>query len=79
MAEPYDAQLIQKQLDDVNQLLMKAINDLVRINAGQTSLVLRDLAQVTSSDKNLSNRITGYLDENQRHVMTLVGVGSVIN
>ncbi|HET7145414.1 MAG TPA: HD domain-containing phosphohydrolase [Anaerolineales bacterium] len=79
MAEPYDAQFIQKELDDVNKLLMKAMTDLARINDGQTSLVLRDLTQVTSSIKNLKNGIIGYLDENQKHVMALVGVGSVIN
>lgn len=79
MAEPYDAQFIQIQLDEVNKLLMKAMIDLARINDGQTSSVLRDLTQVASLFKNLKNGITGYLDENQRHVMALVGVGSVIN
>jgi len=49
MAEPYDAQFIQKQLDDVNKLLIKVMMDLARTNDGQTSSVLRDLTQVTGS------------------------------
>jgi putative nucleotidyltransferase with HDIG domain len=79
MADSYDAQAIQARLDDINKLLMRVMMHLARTTDGQTSMVLRDLTQVSSSFNTLRHGVSGYLEANQRQVKALVGVGSVIN
>ena len=79
MTESYDTQIIQKQFGDMNKTLMRVMMHLSRTNDGQTSMVLRDLTQMSSSFNNLRQTMTGYLDSHKRQVKALVGVGSVIN
>jgi putative nucleotidyltransferase with HDIG domain len=79
MANSYDAQFIQKRLDEINKVLPQALMQLARTNDGQTSALLRDLTQVSNSFNSLRQAITGYLEANQRQVNALVGVGTVIN
>jgi len=79
MAESYDAQFIQKQLEEMNKMLMRVMMHLARTTDGQTSLILRDLTQISSSMASLRQGVTGYLDKYQRQVGALVGVGSAIN
>ena len=79
MAESYDTQIIQKQFGDMNKTLMRVMMHLSRTNDGQTSMILRDLTQMSSSFNNLRQTMTGYLDSHKRQVKALVGVGSVIN
>ncbi len=79
MAETYDTQIIQKQFGDMNKTLMRVMMHLSRTNDGQTSMILRDLTQMSSSFNNLRQTMTGYLDSHKRQVKALVGVGSVIN
>lgn len=79
MADSYDAKFIQTKLDEINKLLMRVTMHLARTNDGQTSLVIRDLTQISSSFNTLKQGVTGYLDANQRQLGALVGVGSVIN
>lgn len=79
MTESYDTQTIQKQFADMNKTLMRVMMHLARTNDGQTSMVLRDLTQMSSTFNNLKQGMTGYLDSHQRQVRALVGVGSVIN
>jgi putative nucleotidyltransferase with HDIG domain len=79
MAESYDTQFIQSQLEDMNRMLARVMMHLSRTTDGQTSLILRDLTQITSSMASLKQGVTGYLDKYQRQVGALVGVGSAIN
>lgn len=79
MTETYDTQTIQKQFADMNKTLMRVMMHLSRTNDGQTSMILRDLTQMSSSFNNLKQVMTGYLDSHKRQVKALVGVGSVIN
>ena len=63
----------------MNKTLMRVMMHLSRTNDGQTSMILRDLTQMSSSFNNLRQTMTGYLDSHKRQVKALVGVGSVIN
>jgi putative nucleotidyltransferase with HDIG domain len=79
MTQSLDAQSIQSQLGDMDKMLMRVIAHLARTNDGQTSLILRDLTQISNSVNILKQGVMGYLDERQRQVGALVGVGSIIN
>jgi putative nucleotidyltransferase with HDIG domain len=79
MAQSFDAQSIQSQLGDVDKMLVRVMAHLSRINDGQTSQILRDLTQISSTINTFKQGVTGYLDAQQRQVGALVGVGSVIN
>jgi putative nucleotidyltransferase with HDIG domain len=79
MAQSFDAQSIQSQLGDVDKMLMRVMAHLARTNDGQTSQILRDLTQISSTLNTFKQGVTGYLDAQQRQVGALVGVGSVIN
>jgi putative nucleotidyltransferase with HDIG domain len=79
MAQSFDSQSIQAQLGEMDKMLMRVMAHLARTNDGQTSLVLRDLTQISSTVNTLKQGITGYLETQQRQVGALVGVGSAIN
>jgi len=79
MAESYDAQFMQKQLEEMNKTLMRVMMHLSRTTDGQTSLILRDLTQISTSMVSLKKGVEGYIDTYQRQVGALVGVGSAIN
>jgi len=79
MAQSFDAQSVQSQLGDMDKMLMRVLAHLARTNDGQTSQILRDLTQVSSTIGTLKQGLMGYLDERQRQVGALVGVGSAIN
>jgi len=79
MAQSFDVQSIQTQLADVDKMLMRVMAHLARTNDGQTSLILRDLTQISSTINTLKRGVTGYVDARQRQVGALVGVGSAIN
>ena len=79
MPQSLDAQSIQKQFGEMNKMLMRVMAHLARTNDGQTSLVLRDLTQISSSLNTIKQGTTNYFDTHQRQVRALVGVGSAIN
>ncbi len=79
MADYVEAQYMQRQLDDVNKMLMRVMAHLSRTPDGQTSLILRDLTQITSTMTSLKQDVSGYLNKYQRQVGALAGVGSAIN
>jgi len=79
MAQSFDAQSVQLQLGGIDKMLMRVLAHLARTNDGQTSQILRDLTQVSSTIGTLKQGLIGYLDERQRQVGALVGVGSAIN
>ena len=79
MAQSFDVQSIQTQLGDVDKMLVRVMAHLARINDGQTSQILRDLTQISSTMNTFKKGVTGYLDAQERQVGALVGVGSVIN
>lgn len=79
MTETYDSQSIKNQLEEMNKMLMRVMAHLARTTDGQTSLILRDLTQMSSSITSLKQGVTGYLDTYQRQVKALAGVGSAIN
>ncbi len=79
MAKSYDAQSIQKQLDDVDKKLTRILKHLTSASHGETTLILRDLMQMQTSVDSLKRGFTGYVDIFQKQVGALVGVGSAIN
>ena len=79
MVQSFDVQSIQSQLADADKMLMRVMAHLARTNDGQTSQILRDLTQISSTINTFKQGVTGYLDTQQRQVRALVGVGSVIN
>ncbi len=79
MVQSFDVQSIQSQLADADKMLMQVMAHLARTNDGQTSQILRDLTQISSTINTFKQGVTGYLDTQQRQVRALVGVGSVIN
>jgi putative nucleotidyltransferase with HDIG domain len=79
MANSYSAQSIQAQLGEMDKMLMRVMAHVARMNEGQTSMILRDLNQITSTVSTLKQGITGYLEAQQRQVGALIGVGSAIN
>lgn len=79
MSDSFDTQTIQKQFADMNKILMRVMMHLSRTNDGQTSMIIRDLTQMTANFNNLKQGVTGYFDSHSRQVRALVGVGSVIN
>jgi putative nucleotidyltransferase with HDIG domain len=79
MAQNYDAVSIQAQLGDVDKILKRVMAHLARTNDGQTSMILRDLTQISGTVNTLNQGISGYLETQQRQMGALVGVGSAIN
>jgi len=79
MAQTSDAQSIQAQLGEMDKMLMRVMAHVARMNEGQTSMILRDLTQISTTVSALKRGITGYLETQQRQVGALVGVGSAIN
>ena len=79
MPQSLDGQSIQKQLGEMNKMLMRVMAHLARTNDGQTSLILRDLTQISSSLNTLKQGTIKHFDTHQRRVGALVGVGSAIN
>jgi putative nucleotidyltransferase with HDIG domain len=79
MAKSHDAQSVQKQLDDVNKTLTRILKHVTQTNHGETTLILRDLAQMAVSVASLKEGFTGYVDTYQRQVGALMSVGSAIN
>ena len=72
MAESYDAQLIQKQFEEMNTVLMRAMAYTARTPDSQNSVVLRDLNQVSNSIASLKKGVAGYLETYQKQVGALV-------
>jgi putative nucleotidyltransferase with HDIG domain len=79
MTQTGDAQSIQANLREMDKMLTRVTAHLARTNDGQTSLVLRDLTQISSTLNTVKQEISGYLGTHQRQVSALVGVGSAIN
>jgi putative nucleotidyltransferase with HDIG domain len=79
MAQSFDVQSVQSQLADMDKMLMRVMAHLARTNDGQTSLILRDLTQISSSINTIKQGVSGFSDARQRQIGALVGVGSAIN
>ena len=79
MPQSLDAQSIQNQLGEMNRMLTRVMTHLARTNDGQTSMILRDLTQISSSLGTLKQEVVKNLDTHQKQVRALVGVGSAIN
>jgi len=79
MGQNSEALTVQQQLGEMNQLLSRVMMNIARSTDGQTSLLLRDLTQVTSTLAHLRNAVTNQMQVRDRQVGALVGIGSVIN
>ncbi len=79
MAQSFDVRSIHSQVGEMEKMLMRVMAHLARMNEGQTSLILRDLTQISSTINSFKQNVTGYVDARQRQIGALVGVGSVIN
>ncbi len=78
-AKQYDIQTIQAQIEDVDKTLKRVIKHLTRSNHGKTSLVLRDLTDVTAVMEEIKHNIAGYSSASQKQVGALMSIGSAIN
>jgi putative nucleotidyltransferase with HDIG domain len=79
MAHSFGVHSVQSQLGDMEKMLMRVMAHVARMNEGQTSHILRDLTQISSTLTTFKQGVTGYMDARQRQIGALVGVGSVIN
>jgi putative nucleotidyltransferase with HDIG domain len=79
MNQHSDAQSVQKQLDEMGKLLARAMMNIARTNEGQTSLILRDLTQLSMSLNDFRANVVNQVQIRDRQIGALVGVGSVIN
>ena len=59
MAQSFDVQSIQSQLGDVDKMLVRVMAHLARTNDGQTSQILRDLTQISSTINTFKQRCYG--------------------
>ena len=79
MTRFHDAQSIQKQLDEIDNMMARILKHLNSVNRGKTNLILRDLTHISHSVSALRKGVTGYLDGYQKQVGALVDLGSAIN
>ncbi len=74
-----EVEVLQTQLGEVNKLLSRVMLHLARSSDGQTSLILRDLTQVSSQINQIKTSVTVQMQSREKQIGALVGVGSVIN
>jgi putative nucleotidyltransferase with HDIG domain len=79
MNQSFDSQSIQKQIGDVQKTLNRVLMHLARTNDGNTSMVIRDVTQVSASLNLIRNQVTAQMEAREQQVGALVGIGSVIN
>jgi putative nucleotidyltransferase with HDIG domain len=79
VSDSFETQSIQEQLLEITTLLSRVMMQVARSSDGQTSLILRDLAQVASSLNNIKAAISSQMQASQRQVGALADIGSVIN
>ena len=70
MAPTYDAQSIQAQVMDMDKMLLRVMTHVTRMAGGQTSQILRDLTQISSTINTLKHGVTGYVEAQQRQAAT---------
>lgn len=79
MNQPQASKNIQSQIEEMQKSLSKALLQLARTSDGQTSLVIRDLTQLSLAFTALKDTAARHLRAQERQLGALVGVGSVIN
>jgi putative nucleotidyltransferase with HDIG domain len=79
MNQSFDFQSIQKQVEEMQLTLGRVMTHLARNTDGQTSLVIRDLTQLSRSLSNMRDTVSSNMQTHERQIGALVGVGSVIN
>lgn len=79
MNQPQASKNIQSQIEEMQKSLSKALLQLARTSDGQTSLVIRDLTQLSLAFTALKDTTARHLRAQERQLGALVGVGSVIN
>lgn len=79
MGQNSEALTVQQQLGEMNQLLSRVMTHIARSTRGQTSSVLRDLTQVSSTLDHVRTAVTNQMQVRDRQVGALAGIGSVIN
>jgi putative nucleotidyltransferase with HDIG domain len=79
MTEPLDSNALQKQIGEMQKMLNRVLMHLARVNDGNTSLVIRDVTQVSSNLNVIKNQVTARMEVQAKQIGALMGVGSVIN
>jgi len=79
VTDSFETQSIQQQLADMGDVLSRVMMNVARSSDGQASLILRDLAHVTSSLHNIKTAVSNQIQVRERQVGALADVGSVIN
>ena len=74
-----DVQLIQRQFQDVNILLMNVIDDLSRTGNPIVSAAIQDVTRVSKTVQKLEQGIKDHLQVRQSQLGALMGVGRTIN
>lgn len=79
MNQSFDFQSIQKQVEEMQTTLNRVMLQLARISDGRTSVVIRDLTQLSLSLTAMKGSVSSNIQNHERQIGALVGVGSVIN
>jgi putative nucleotidyltransferase with HDIG domain len=79
MGQPSESEIIQNQLGEANKLLSRVMMHIARTPDGQTSMILRDLTEVSSALNRLKNSVASQMQVREKQVRALMGIGSVIN
>lgn len=79
MIQSQDSQSIQIQIEEMQKELSRVMLQLARTSDGQTSLIIRDLTQLSISLTKLKDSTSQHLQTHERQLGALVGLGSVIN
>ncbi|MFL7870736.1 MAG: HD domain-containing phosphohydrolase [Anaerolineales bacterium] len=77
--KPSDTNFIQGQFQNLNVLLLKAIESLSNVADPNVSVALQDLKNIADSIGRLQGGVTGRLQTGKHKLRTLVEVGHVIN
>lgn len=79
MNQSFDFQSIQKQVEEMQTTLNRVMLQLARISDGSTSGVIRDLTQLSLALTAMKGSVSSNIQNHERQIGALVGVGSVIN
>lgn len=60
-------------------MLGRVMLQLARTSDGNTSLIIRDLTQISTSLSSLKNSVSDHMQTHERQIGALMGIGSVIN
>lgn len=79
MNQSTDSESTQRQIEEMQKMLGRVMLQLARTSDGNTSLIIRDLTQISTSLSSLKNSVSDHMQTHERQIGALMGIGSVIN